>query len=423
MPLLKRRPGISGVCGPWRAVSSVLLLTGGLLAGCTADRSSSRRQSGDTTFVYSAAPQRDTATLREVLRIGDAEGPDEYLFTEISNFAIGPDGDVFVADYDGGVRQFSPAGAFVRHVARNGRGPGEVTYITSMDASADGRLAVVDLGNQRISIYGPDGSFERQLLRPTGRPAYGRDGVQWNMAGDLWVGLHLPRTNEETASDPDKRPIYGRLTEDRTVADTVTLDAWGDECGRRDPTYARGFYEDRRVGHGPFFHWTRGRSGDVAVGCSADYAIDVRKTDGTTLRVGRAWSPVSISEEQRVFHEEYAFEASSIRPAFVRLWLSDDGRLWVRPGTAGESRLTSESERSRGFPDRVWTSWSSTDGMDVFAADGAWIGHVPTPANWVAQPFPGSQDPYFRGDTIWAVTRDELGVTYLSRFVVDWPEG
>jgi len=30
-------------------------------------------------------------------------------------------------------------------------------------------------------------------------------------------------------------------------------------------------------------------------------------------------------------------------------------------------------------------------------------------------------DPYFKGDTIWAVLKDELDVRYIARFEVEWP--
>ena len=39
------------------------------------------------------------------------------------------------------------------------------------------------------------------------------------------------------------------------------------------------------------------------------------------------------------------------------------------------------------------------------------------------QAFPGIRDPQFLGDTVWAVTRDELDASYVSKFVVEWPSG
>jgi hypothetical protein len=48
---------------------------------------------------------------------------------------------------------------------------------------------------------------------------------------------------------------------------------------------------------------------------------------------------------------------------------------------------------------------------DVFASDGTYLGHVITPAE-----FQDSPDPLARGDTVWAVVRDDLDVPSIVRF-------
>ena len=70
---------------------------------------------------------------------------------------------------------------------------------------------------------------------------------------------------------------------------------------------------------------------------------------------------------------------------------------------------------------RSWEYWNPTDGFDAFDKDGRWIGHVSTPETWDARPCPGRNDPYFKGDTIWAVVKEEFDVRYIVRFQVDWP--
>lgn len=222
-----------------------------VVASACADRlPDSSHRAGDTTFVFSSVPERATGSLREVLRIGQVDGPPEYLFARISMLAVGPGGDIFVAQVDGDLREYDAEGRFVRTVARGGQGPGEVEYVVAMDVAEDGRL-----------------------------------------------------------------------------------------------------------------------------------------------------------------------------------WLTDGGRLWAWPGATGSSReVTSEERESlsqflggRSAPSRFWTFWSPTDGLDVFDGDGHWVGHVDTPVSWDGDPFPGLADPYFRGDTIWAVTKDELDIRYVSKFVIEWP--
>ena len=157
-------------------------------------------------------------------------------------------------------------------------------------------------------------------------------------------------------------------------------------------------------------------------------------------RVSRAWDPpMRTSEEDEYYSDlfrrpiprppgtEPAIPPPTPnfpreRPAFLRLWLAEDGRMWIWPGAAGWSRATTEEERQRSpsLPLVIWEYWHTTNGFDVFDVDGRWIGHVNTPESWDADPYPGIIDPYFRGDTIWAVVKEELDVRYIVRFEVEW---
>ncbi|GMV06840.1 MAG: hypothetical protein AMXMBFR53_31150 [Gemmatimonadota bacterium] len=390
------------------------------LLGCGTDSPPAVERVADTLRVHSESSVWDNASLEEVLRIGELEGPLEYVFRDISMFAVAPSGDVFIAELEGDVRQFGPDGRFIRYVARAGQGPGEVRYVVAMDVGVDGQLALVDFGNQRISIYSPEGDFLRQIRRPAGRPGYGRDGIQWDRRGGLWIALHPPRAGPDTLG-ASLRPTFGRLDSDGEVVDTVFLPAraW-DGCERRRPAYQRGFFEDSRIPYLRFAQWGRSRDGTFVFGCSARYEVDVVESNGGVVRISRRWKSPVMSDEEHAFWSENWGPVPKERPAFLRLWVSEDGRIWVWPGAAGSSRPATPEQRERGFPERLWTYYSATDGFDVFEPGGEWLGHVRTPEEWGASPYPGLRDPQFIGDTVWALTTDEYDATYLSKFVVRW---
>lgn len=399
----------------WVACAIAVVLT-----GC-GERSGVLRVVGDTTFIENGAPLRDTASLRELLRIGQSDGAPEYLFTGIGSFAVGPDGQVFIAEFSGDIRLYDHEGQFVRRVARQGAGPGEVDYVVGMAVSDEGHLAVVDFGNQRVSVYSSDGTFLRQVRRPPGRPVYGRDAISWDAAGALWIGLHPPRSGPDTMTTQGRRPIFGRLVGDGAVVDTVFLPRVPSTgCARRHHRHASGFFEDDRLRLLPFIQWSRGAQGDLVVGCSANYGFDIIRESGTVRRVSRSWTPFRMSDDEYDFWMDYSDEVSRERPAFLRIWVADDNRIWAKPATAGHRRDSSPEQRAAGWPSSYWDYWSPLDGLDLFDASGQWIGHVRTPPSWAIPPYPGTGDPQFRGDTVWAVTRDELDVAYLSKFVVDW---
>ena len=285
------------------------------------------------------------------------------------------------------------------------------------------------MGNRRVNVFSPDGTLVREIRlsvgRSAGRPGYGRDAIRWDDDGQLWIALNPPRSGPETLG-AGRRPLFGRLTGHEEVTDTVFLPtrAW-EGCERRLPAYSGGIFEDNRLAHMPFAHWTRNRTGALAFGCSASYAIDLPRPDGGVTRISREWEPPVRTDEEHEYWSAWfriansqrsgnnqtlarlgrGDEIASIppvpilpreRPAFLRVWLTDDGRMWVRPGAAGWSRPWTEEERSYQpllpggeLPTpRFWTYWNATDGLDVFDTNGRWIGHVNTPESWDTDPLP-----------------------------------
>jgi hypothetical protein len=423
--------------------------------------SNSSQRVGDTTFVFSSVPLRGTATLREVSRIGMIDGPPEYLLGTAPAFTVGSDGSLFVADR-GTLRHYDADGKYVRTIARQGQGPGEMRSVVSMDVSDDGLVAALDLGNRRVNVFSPDGTLVREFRLgagpAAGRPAYGRDAIRWDDYGQLWIALNPPRRGADTLGT-GQRPVFGRLAGHEEVTDTVFLPARAREgCERRLPSYSGGFMEDNRLRHMPFAQWSRSRMGVLAFGCSASFTIDVARPNGGVTRMSKEWEPPVRTDEEYEYWSD-GFRGANLqrrrnneilaslgrsaevmpippipilpreRPAFLRLWLTDNGRLWAWPAAPGWSRAWTEEElgflRQQAGGERVppqfWEYWNPTDGFEVFDTDGRWIGHVNTPETWATAPYPGRGDPYFRGDTVWAVVREEFDVRYIVRFQVEWP--
>lgn len=181
----------------------------------------SSRQVGDTTFVFSSAPERGTASLREVSRIGMVEGPPEYLLGASPTFTVGPDGSLFVADR-GTLRHYDADGTYVRTIARRGEGPGEMTSVGGIDISADGLVAALDRGNRRVNVFSSDGILVREMRLGTSQSAgvapYGRDALRWDDRGELLARTpsaptgvgYTARRAAETAVRPPDRPRRSR---------------------------------------------------------------------------------------------------------------------------------------------------------------------------------------------------------------------
>jgi sugar lactone lactonase YvrE len=88
-----------------------------------------------------------------------------------TDVAVGPDGQVYVADGYGNnrVMVFDAAGRYVREWGRMGAGPGEFSLPHAIALDSQGRLYVADRNNARIQVFDTEGRFLdewRDLLVP-----------------------------------------------------------------------------------------------------------------------------------------------------------------------------------------------------------------------------------------------------------------
>ncbi len=95
--------------------------------------------------------------------LGDAPGG---TFNEPWGVAVGPTGDVYVADtWNHRIQWFSPQGEFKGMIGAEGLGEGVDAFWGPRDVAVDGqgRIFVADTGNKRIKVYGPDGTYLTQF--------------------------------------------------------------------------------------------------------------------------------------------------------------------------------------------------------------------------------------------------------------------
>ena len=405
-----------------RLVSGLLLLCAACASGT--DSAPVRATVGDTTQVANRSPLiPNTLVPVEVTRYGRPDGAAEYLFADIFSFAVGPDGDVYVHDRNEGIRRFAPDGTYLGHVARSGEGPGEVRYVLGIDVAPDGRVAAHDLGNQRVSVFPAaleatsDEVFGTR--RPDGRPRYRVGSITFQRDGSLWVGVH-PRFPAE-GGVPHPRPAFVRVGEDGTYPDTIFTPArLGDDCSAlSELQYSAGFWEDARAPYVPKAMWSLTPAGELVVGCPRRYAFDVVHADGSVTRVSRPWVPVEASEEERDFHARFGRmgQVPELRPAYAALLPADDGRIWVWPIHPNvREALPQETVEQFGVTHTWVIAWQGA--FDVFDADGTWRAVVRLPDDARFSGYPTEPDVVLRGDTIWAVARDDFEVEYVVRYEV-----
>jgi hypothetical protein len=334
--------------------------------------------------------------LRETLRIGSATDTGPSQFGDICALAVDSVGRIYVADRQAGqISVFGPGGRFVRRIGRRGRGPGELRWPAGLALTPDGgRLLVVDYGNARWSVFDTSGALLSD--RPRSLPKW---TVPWpgrfDPAGRLVEAARYGPVRAGAAPD-----VPGRLLElDPTfaVVDSLPFPHYGGEV---DAPFS------------PRLVWRLDGRGHLWFGGSDRYRIIERTLAGDTLRVierssgptrivGRAKEEAARSSERRMRSMGLSghVDRSSIPddyPRFEDLWVDGRGDRWVVPYAH----------------DRVSPLLRE---LGVFGPGGRYLGRVRPPAPMERH----EPVPVFRGDDLYAVTEDDLGVQYVVRLRIE----
>ncbi len=400
--------------------------TAALLAACGPDAGSSDaiveavvETIGDTTVVRTLAGSVwvEEATLVEEITIGMLDGPEEYLFGRIWSVAVNDDGRVYVLDrLEQHVRVFDSLGVYLETLGRRGEGPGEFSSAEAIALLLDGRLAVRDPENQRVTVFGP-GPGETALWR-YGASAGTRSPLYTDARGRTFL----------LASDQARLRERGLVMQiivlgpDGTPLDTLPVPS-SDYQRPVVRAEAPGMLVSYAVPFTPRFHWTVHPSGHFLAGLSSDYRIDLARDDGV-LRIERSRDPVPASNAERAYERErivasirqslpgWEWDGPAIpdrKPFFQELLAGRDGRIRVRLSSGG--RPVDNPDHDPDNPGSLAVIWEEETRYDVFEPDGTYLGVVVAPDEFSTFPAP-----VFDGDRVWAVTAGELGVQRVVRY-------
>jgi sugar lactone lactonase YvrE len=137
-----------------------------LAASCASNAAAPARRHSSAATTSPALPAPFTITARYTAKSLGLNYPDAL--------AIGPDGNLYVADLSQHVTEVSPAGKVLRRWGKPGHLPGEFDF-TPYDPTAptdvdgkiaigpDGKVYVSDNGNGRVQVFTPQGRFIREF--------------------------------------------------------------------------------------------------------------------------------------------------------------------------------------------------------------------------------------------------------------------
>lgn len=373
------------------------------------------------------AAERRALSAEPVVEIGSGADPEAplYRITAVRPLA---DGRVLVGtNSPPRALVFRSDGTLEATLGGEGEGPGEFGSVASVVPVAADSIAVWDADRRRISVFGADGSFARDVDLSDRVPHSPRAAPSMEVPA-AFTRL-LPSTPGSLvvfavgAWGPGV-PEQGRH---RELVTSHLIDATGAELASFGPFPGMEIYVSRQAGPLPFPFGadTHGAAsgGSLVVGTAASPELRVYGPDGELGRIVRwpdrdrtlSGSP-HVSEfttwlggqlearapaEAAMLRELIAtIPRPELLPAYEGIVSGEDGEIWVGayPGRLGLLGITPEVRR---VPARRWL---------VFGPDGALGATVETPL--------GFEPRAVRGDRVWGVYRDEAHVESVRAYAV-----
>ena len=383
-------------------ISLVLLIA---LVGCNALRGESGEATVtvDSTGAYpviqsaGAAPQ----WRAELVTTIGADSAAEPAFGTVNSVLLDSAGDVYVLDPSfKQLSVFSPDGTLRGRLGRRGSGPGEYTLPYSIAWIGDS-LAMMDPGNARVSLLGPDGKWVRQWVmeRITGSnivrfyrtPPHG-----------FWT-IATRRTNEGTLAR-----LFVRYTS-QGPSDTLVYFMHPQLFGG----YARcdtpdGGFTSFEPPFGPLPLVIPNAAGEQVVAVSSGYRIAFVDRELDTVRViTRTVDAAPISDAEWAEASAEFIDWKRKNPA---AHCNRDG--WDRPATKPPLQWQFVDDEGQ-----LWVEVLTRDGRvyDVFGPDGALRGTV------TGLPSVGGVDPSVVNGRIALVAKDSLDVQVVQVFRIRKP--
>jgi hypothetical protein len=140
----------------WPAFGLLLILSIGASAQQVETIDGIRVVHNKKVGVWGANPR---VAIELVRTIGDIDTDDENLaFDSPLDMAVDPAGNAFILDSGNKrIQVFGPDGKYVRTIGRRGQGPGEFESLSSISIDRQGNFHVLDSAQRRIQVFTPRG--------------------------------------------------------------------------------------------------------------------------------------------------------------------------------------------------------------------------------------------------------------------------
>lgn len=351
-------------------------------------------------------------TITEVMRIGTTEGAAEQQFGLIAGIDVDADGHIYVLDQQSqSVRVFGPDGTFLREMGGPGGGPGELGQgVFGLLLTAGDTVLVPDPAQARITRYAPDGTVVEST------PLNVANGIpmRWELTPERTL-INQVRTFP-VPPQPGQPPSEMRdwllvRASDGSVRDTIMELPVGQTFQFQQGGARIRLFEPEPV-------WTLATDGRIIFGMNSEYRLNVLDASGQLQRIITfPYERRPVTEADQAAFREAIQEAwqnagvppaamdqllaglsfAETYPAFANLIGGPDGTVWVQ-----HVRTAEEVAAAGGEFDAQDVGASD---FDVFDPEGRFLGVLGLPDRF--QPW------RIIGNRIYGVWRDDLDVQHV----------
>ena len=256
--------------------------------------------------------------LRQDLCIGDEEGVEDFIFSQIRSVQVDEEGNIYVLDWkEVCVKVFNKNAKHVRTFGKKGQGPGEMQGPARMHMCAGKEIMIYDIFNNRLSFYSLDGKCLREI--DTGKYRFARaiPDSKRNIIGQT-MAFGEKFVNEIKKYDPELNPILeiASIEQERNL-NVINMIS-------------------------PVINVRLTKNDHIVWGISSKYEIFIVNPEGKTIRkIIKDYDPVKITEAKKKEMIKEAFGDRGVPPGrrlefpkyyhpYYYFICDDEGRMYVQ---------------------------------------------------------------------------------------------
>jgi len=316
----------------------------------------------------------NVVSLKEELSVGEAEGSEEYMFSQIGNMAVDDEDNIYVFDRkESHIKVFDKDGEYLRIFGKKGQGPGEFNFPSGVFITPQNEIMVAD--RRVLHFFTLQGEFIKSLSAARIQ-FFGRTSI--DSQSSIYV-MTATINMEKGTSSFELKKFDSNMNFLKIVASVPGFKA-GD---RPDPFI-------------PVFFWKIDENDNIIYGYQKNYEFLVFNPEGKLIKkIVKEHTPLKIPEEEK---EEspgdslppLKYALSGFHTAFFTFSLDEEGRIIVQTWEKTEDREQHH--------------------YDVFDPEGKYIARVSfkfRPQIW-------------KKKKLYTIEEDDEGFQMVKRYKVTW---